>query len=367
MDDRDAPVQGGEEGSPSGAFGTHRPGDEPAGGGVRWGIIGAGGIAARFAADIAVLPDAEVVAVGSRGGNRADAFAEEFGIARRYPSYAELVADPQVDAVYVATPHPFHREHALLAIAAGRPVLVEKPFTMDADQAAEVVAAARSAGVFCLEAMWTRFLPQHVELRRLLAEGAVGRIRVLHADQGMWFRPDPEHRLFAPELGGGALLDLGIYPFSFASLVLGTPCQVLAAASPAITGVDLTTSAVLTYDGGAHAVLTCTAGSHTPMRAWLAGDEGRIELDAPWYSHSGLTLIRRDGAVRRFDPPAGVVRDGAKGMRFMAAEVGRCLAAGLTESPVLPPAETVSIMRTLDEVRRQVGLSYASDAGTDRS
>jgi len=331
---------------------------------LRWGIIGTGGIAGRFAADIALLPGAEVVAIGSRTAQAAADFGDRFSIGNRHASYAELVADPEVDVVYVATPHPFHAEHALLVIDAGKPVLVEKPFAMDAIEARMIADAARDAGVFCMEAMWTRFLPHMVRLRELLAEGVLGEILAVSADQGMRFEPNPEHRLFAPELGGGALLDLGIYPFSFASMVLGPPETVRAHATEAFTGVDQTTSAVLGYSGGAHAVLLCTSAAATPMRAWVAGSLGRIEIDRPWYQATSFTLTRADGGTERYESPADVVVDTplgqAKGMRFEAAEVARCLRLGLLESPLLPLDETVSILGALDEVRDQIGLAYPS-------
>jgi predicted dehydrogenase len=339
-----------------GATSTHRKGP----GTLRWGVVGTGGIAARFVADLALLPEAEVVAVGSRNADSAGSFGERFQIPHRHGSYADLVADPEIDVVYIATPHPFHAEHALQAIDAGKPVLVEKPFAMDACEARGVADAARDAGVFCMEAMWTRFLPHMERLRELLAEGALGEILALSADQGMRFTPDPEHRLFSPELGGGALLDLGIYPFSFASMVLGPPETVRASATAAFTGVDQTTSAVLTYPAGAHAVLICSSAASTPMRAWVAGSEGRIEIERPWYQATSFTLTRADGSTERYQTPAGVIQDQAKGMRFEAAEVGRCLQLGLLESPVMPLDETVSIIGTLDEVRDQIGLTYPS-------
>ena len=348
-------------------LGTGAKGSGTLSGTLRWGVVGTGGIAAKFVADLTLLPDAEVVAVGSRSAGGAEDFGDRFQIDRRHGSNAELVADPENDAVYIATPHPFHAEHALQAIAAGKPVLVEKPFAMNACQARGVVDAARKAGVFCMEAMWTRFLPHMIRLRELLDSGVLGEILAVSADQGMRFEPNPEHRLFAPELGGGALLDLGIYPFSFASMVLGPPATVRASASNAFTGVDQTTSAVLTYPGGAHAVVICTSAASTPMRAWVAGTLGRIEIDRPWYQASSFTLTRADGSVERYETPSGVVQDlaqgRAKGMRFEAAEAGRCLRAGLLESPVMPLDETVSIMGTLDEVRDQIGLSYSSELG----
>jgi predicted dehydrogenase len=209
-----------------------------------------------------------------------------------------------------------------------------------------------------MEAMWTRFLPHMARLRELIADGALGDVIAVSADQGMRFEPDPEHRLFAPELGGGALLDLGIYPFSFASMVLGPPETVRACATPAFTGVDQTTSAVLTYPGGAHAVLICTSAAATPMRAWVAGTKGRIDLDPSWYQGTSFTLTRSDGRVERFERPSGLVVGRAKGMRFQADEVHRRLIDGELESPIMPLDETVSILGCLDEVRDQIGLAY---------
>jgi predicted dehydrogenase len=324
---------------------------------VRWGVVGAGGIAGRFAADVARVDGAVLAAVGSRrsGGTQA------FDVPHRFEgpdAYAELCASDAIDAVYVATPHPYHLEHGLLAVRAGKPVLVEKPFTMDADEARTLVAEAAAAGVFCMEAMWTRFLPHMARVRDLLAAGAIGEPLLLHADQGMWFEPDAGHRLFAPELGGGALLDLGVYPFSFASMVLGPPSGVHAAGTPAFTGVDLVTSATLTYPSGAQAVLTCTSGAATPMRAWIAGAEGRIELDSRWYQSTAVTLVPRTGAPQRFEAPDGVVEGSAKGMQFEIAEAVRGVREGWLESPLMPLAETVAVMATLDEVRRQIDLTY---------
>jgi predicted dehydrogenase len=327
----------------------------------RWGILGTGGIARAFATDLAGLPDARLVAVGSRTIDAARAFAAAFepsfpGV-RAHDSWADLVGDDQVDAVYVATPHPWHAEGALLAIAAGRHVLVEKPFTMDADQARQVVTAARAAGVTCLEAMWTRFLPHTLRLRELVAAGAIGAPVTVSADHGQWFAQDPEHRLFAPKLGGGALLDLGIYPVSWASMLLGRPSSVRAVASPAFTGVDAQTSILLGHPNGAQAVLTCTLASATPRRAFVAGTEGVIEVDPVFYAPTGFTLTRRDGRTDRFDSPADLGEGPGKGLRFEAAELALRARRGEPESPHLPLDETVSIMETMDEVRRRTAAT----------
>jgi predicted dehydrogenase len=342
---------------------TDRTDDVP---GLRWGVLGTGGIASAFVTDLANLPTHSVVAVGSRTAAGAAAFADRFSVPRRYDSVAGLVGDPEVDAVYVATPHPAHAEGALAAVAAGKHVLVEKAFTVDAAQAHAIADAAREAGVVVLEAMWTRFLPHTLRIRELIAAGAVGDVRTVVADHGQWFAQDPTHRLFDPDLGGGALLDLGIYPVSWASMILGTPSRVTAVSDPAFTGVDAQTSVVLQYPGGAHAVLTSTLEALTPRRAWISGTEGTIEVDPTFYALTSFTLTRRDGHVERFETPAEIVGGrgdgGGKGLRFEAAELARCVAEGLTESPHLPVAETVAIMETMDEIRRQIGLVYPGEA-----
>jgi predicted dehydrogenase len=323
---------------------------------VRWGVIGTGGIAATFAGDLALLPDAEIVAVGSRSQAGADAFADRFGIAGRHSSYEALAQDPAVDAVYVATPHPMHRDNALLAIEAGKAVLVEKPFTINAAEARVLIDAARAQGTFLMEAMWTRFLPHVVRIRELIAAGRLGELRSLTADHGQWFPSNPEFRLFAPELGGGALLDLGIYPLSFASMLFGAPTTVTAVSDKAMTGVDAQTAVVLQYEGGRQSVSFTTLETRTANRASINGREARIEIDGVFYSPTTFSVIDRDGATERVE----IAHEG-HGLRHQAAEVGRCLRAGLVESPVLPLAETLSIMETLDEVRRQIGLRYPSE------
>jgi predicted dehydrogenase len=312
---------------------------------LRWGVIGTGGIAGTFTADLAHTESGRMVAVGSRSLESAVRFGERYGVPRRHGSYEELCADPEVDVVYVATPHPMHHAGALMALRAGKAVLVEKAFTMDAAQARELVAVARDAGLFLMEAMWTRFLPHVVEIRRLVAEGALGRIVTVTADHGQWFAEDPASRLFAPELGGGALLDLGVYAVSFASMLLGTPDRVVQLVDPAFTGVDAQTSMLLGYAGGAHAVLTCTLAARSPTRAAVVGTDARIEVDGAFYGPSTFELVPREGERRSFAFP-----DAGRGMWRQADEVARCVAAGLLESPVMPLDETVAIMRTMDAV-----------------
>jgi predicted dehydrogenase len=315
---------------------------------VRWGLIATGGIAAAFAADLALTDSGRVVAVGSRAIDTAQSFADRFGIPNRHASYEALVADPEVDVVYVSTPHPSHHAAALLALRAGKPVLVEKSFTMNADEARELVAVARSEGLFLMEAMWTRFLPHIAQLRQLLADGALGEIVTLSADHGQWFAPDRESRLFAPALGGGALLDLGVYPVSFASMVLGTPDRIEALTTPAFTGVDGQTSMLFGYASGAQALLSCTLSAKSPTRAAIVGTDARIEIDGAFYQPTSFRLITRSGEETRYDEP----HEG-HGLRHEADEVARCLGEGLLESPLMPLDESISIMETMDAVLAQ--------------
>jgi predicted dehydrogenase len=313
-----------------------------------WGLIGTGGIAEAFAADLRFTDSGRPAAVGSRHIDSANRFADAFDIPNRHASYEALVADPDVDVVYVATPHPMHHAGALLALHAGKPVLVEKAFTMNAAEAEELVAVARAEGLFLMEAMWTRSLPHIAEIRRLLAEGALGDIVTVTADHGQWFPKDPDFRLFAPELGGGALLDLGVYPVSFASMVLGKPDRIVTLIDPAFTGVDGQTSMLFGYASGAQAVLTCTSSAKSPTRGAIIGTEARIEIDAVFYAPTSFDLISRTEERTRFEAP----HEG-RGLWHQAEEVARCLREGLLESPLMPLDETVSIMYTMDAVLAQ--------------
>ena len=315
---------------------------------LRWGLIGTGWISDCFAADMAFADSGRVVAVGSRRLETANAFADRFGIPNRHASYEELVADPEVDVVYVATPHPLHHPNALLALRAGKPVLVEKSFTMNAAEARELVTVARAEKLFLMEAMWTRFLPHIARIRRLLDEGALGQIVTVSADHGQWFTKDPDFRLFAPELGGGALLDLGVYPVSFASMVLGAPDSAVALIEPAFTGVDGQTSMLLGYASGAQAVLTCTSLARSPTRAAVVGTEARIEIEGDFYAPAAFTMVTRAGERTRFDEPYE-----GRGLWYQTEEVARCLREGLLESPSMPLDESVSIMETMDAVLAQ--------------
>ncbi|WP_205843907.1 Gfo/Idh/MocA family protein [Nakamurella deserti] len=325
---------------------------------LRWGVLAPGGIASSFADAVRRHTAQELVAVGSRSAERARSFADRFGIGTVHDSYPALVEDPQVQAVYVASPHSAHHEHALLAIAAGKHVLVEKAFTQTAAQAAEVAQAAAAAGVVVMEAMWSRFLPHYDVVRQLLADGALGDLVTLTADHGQYFDFDPRFRLFNPELAGGALLDLGIYPVSFASFVQGTPDRIQATGTLASTGVDGQVSAVLSSDSGLQAVVNTTLFAKTPTTASISGTRARIEIAGDFYMPQPVTLIDRDGDRRTWD---GNTVHGHEGLAYEAAELARVVADGRTGSDLLPVAETLAIMGTLDELRRQVGAALPGD------
>ncbi|AYF98258.1 Gfo/Idh/MocA family protein [Protaetiibacter intestinalis] len=323
---------------------------------LRWGILGTGGIARAFTNDLN-LTGFTVAAVGSRTQESADAFAAAHGIPRAHGSYEALVADPEVDVIYVSTPHPFHAENALLALEHGKHVLVEKPFTVTEADARRVVELAREKGLVVLEAMWTRWLPHMVRVRELIASGALGEVRALLADHDQKLPTDPSHRLQDPALGGGALLDLGIYPVSFAWDVFGAPASVHAISSPTATGVDRQTAIILGYPGGEQAVLHTQLDARGPSTAVVVGTEARIEIDPVWYTPTSFSLIDpSDAVLERFEEDVP-----GRGMQFQAAELERLVAAGALAGEILPPEETVAIMGTLDEIRRQIGLRYPGE------
>lgn len=323
---------------------------------LNWGILATGGIAHAFARD---LTDAgfRIAAVGSRRADAAVAFAEEFGIPTAHGSYEELVADPGVDVVYVATPHPMHVRDALLAIEAGRHVLIEKPVALNAAEAQRIGDAAATKGVMAMEAMWTRYLPHMVRIRELLADGALGEVRTVIADHTQALPTDPEHRLQNPDLGGGALLDLGIYPVSFAVDVLGVPAGIRSHAAMTPTGVDRQTAMIFDYEDGRQAVLHTALDTAGPNRAAIIGTEGTIEIDRTFYVPTSFTHYDRDWTVvERFEQPVAT-----RGMHFQAAELEARVAGDAVTS--LPFTESIAIMGLLDEVRRQIGLVYPSERG----
>ncbi|KQV08291.1 hypothetical protein ASC63_03150 [Leifsonia sp. Root112D2] len=316
--------------------------------------MGTGYIAAEFAKDLALLEDADLVAVASRDTADASRFAAAHGVPRSYGTYGELLADPDIDAVYIATIQSAHHDVTLLALQSGKPTLVEKPFTVNAEQAFDVISAAQKGGVFLMEAMWTRFVPHIVDLRMLLSAGGLGDVRTVivdHADRV----EDGSQRIFDPLRAGGALLDLGVYCVSFASMVLGSPSQI-AAVGCLTNGVDSQTSAVLSHANGSQAVLTTSLEAKGTNRAAIIGTEARVEIDGKFYVPSSFSVIWPDGRTERH----GYTRIG-QGLRYQAHEVARCVRAGLVESPAMPLLETLQIMRTMDQIRSQIGVVYPDD------
>ncbi|TDC02446.1 Gfo/Idh/MocA family oxidoreductase [Micromonospora fluostatini] len=320
---------------------------------TRWGILATGNIAAQFAEDLRLVPGAELVAVGSRTLAGAEAFAARHGVERAYGSWAELAADSDLDVVYVATPHSAHFEATRTCLDAGRAVLVEKPFTLDLADSTTLVEAARTRGTFLMEAMWMRCNPLIRRICDMVADGAIGTLTTVQADFGLGGPFPPESRMRAKALGGGALLDLGVYPVSLAHLLLGVPQHVRSWAKISPEGVDENTGIVFGYDSGAVATLSCGIVGQTPVRAVLGGTTGRIELADPFFRPYEAT-VHRAGA----EPETIVVEPVGSGYQYEAIEVQRCLAEGLTESPLVPHSTTLEVMSLLDTIRAQIGVTY---------
>jgi len=318
----------------------------------KWGILGPGGIARAFAKDLQLLDGHEVAAVGSRTLSNAQEFAKSFG-GTAYGSYEELVADPTVDAIYVATPHPSHKDNVISALNAGKPVLCEKPFAVNAHEAREMVLAAEKNGVALMEAMWARFLPHYAHVREIIASGVLGQILTVQADHGQRLADRNIPRLIEPSLAGGALLDLGIYPVSFAHMILGNPSKITASAVLTEKGVDAQTSRIFDYGDGAQAILTTTMIEQTPCRAVVAGVNGWLEIDRTFYNPTSMRVVLFDGSVTQYPHTYT-----GHGLREQAEAFKKLVQSGKNQSEILTWKDTVDIMGTLDAVRSQIGLRY---------
>jgi predicted dehydrogenase len=326
---------------------------------IRWGILGTGKIAKAFATALQDTPDAKLVAVASRSVDSATKFGAEFGADRFHGSYQALADDPGVDVIYIGTPHPMHHENALMCLNGGKAVLVEKSFTMNRRQAEDIIKLARAKKLFVMEAMWTRFMPAVVEAKRIVDSGEIGVPAHVSADFGFTADVGPEHRLFNPELGGGALLDLGIYPLSMSSFFLGAVTAVKAQSEMAATGVDMQTAFTLSHKGGGVSSCACSLRARTPTELTISGTKGFVRLHDRFHNAETITVTLVDGASRS-ERTLNLPRSG-NGYTHEAQEVGRCIRSGLIESPVMPHEETLSIMGTLDQIRAQIGLSYSAD------
>jgi predicted dehydrogenase len=320
---------------------------------IGWGILGAGSIANRLAEGVLALPDDKLMAVGSRSIDKADAFADKYGIPNRHASYDALVNDKDVDVIYVATPHNFHREHSILALNAGKHVMCEKPFAINLREAQAIVDLARAKKLFVMEAMWTRFFPLMGRVRKVLKSGEIGTPYLLHADFGFKGSFNPEGRLYNPNLGGGALLDVGVYPISFASMVFGEPERVKGLATMGETGVDEVSGMVFGYASGALALLSTSTRVNTAQTAIIMGTEGKITIHMPWWKPDTMTVSRSGKEDEMINLPYS-----SSGFNYEAEEVGNCLRSGKLESDILPLSESLAIMRTMDQVRAQWGLKY---------
>lgn len=324
---------------------------------ISWGFVGPGRIARAVAADMEHVPHARLAGVASRSQQRAAAFAQEFGADRVHDSYRGIIEDPQIDVLYIATPHPQHHAIALAAIEAGKAVLVEKAFTATVEGAQEVIDAARSRGVFAMEAMWTRFQPAVVRLRELVGDGAIGEVRYVQADLAVDKPFDPADRLFDPAQGGGAMLDLGVYVVSFAHYFLGAPDRVEVVGSLAPTGVDLEAALLLGYDDGRAATLLASLRQPSPGSARIIGTEGVIDVPPRFHHPSSIVLTPRGGDPEVIEAPAL-----GGGYSHELIEVTECLRAGRTESEVMPLADTLAVQRTLNQACEALGVHHQEDS-----
>jgi predicted dehydrogenase len=333
--------------------------DPAAAPGIRWGVLAPGGIASTFVAAVREGTASRVTAVGSRSAERAAVFAARHGIGRAHGSYEDLVADPGVEAVYVASPHSEHADHALLALRAGKPVLVEKAFARSLAETDAMLEEARDRGLLVAEAMWSRYLPHYDVVRRTVQDGVLGDVVALTADHGQVLWPDGPARLARPELAGGALLDLGVYPVAFADHVLGGLGDVAARGRRSKEGVDVTTVVTARSASGAVADLWCTMAAASPCTAGVVGTAARLELAGRFYAPTTVRLRSPDGTV--VDEHVPEHRD--HGFRYQVAEFARALAEGRTETGPVPWEATRRVMAVLDETRRQVGVTYPGERG----
>ncbi len=320
---------------------------------LRWGVLAPGEIANDFVTTLHANTDQRVVAVGSRSADRASAFAVTHGIPRS-GSYRAVVEDPDVDVVYIASPHSEHRTLALLAIAAGKHVLVEKPIALTAEEAVEIAAAARGAGVFAMEALWSRYLPQADVIAQLLEQRAIGDVTLVTAVLGWRWPYDPASRGYDPALGGGAMLDAGVYSLWFSQFVLGEPARIQASGNLAPTGVDSDTVVAIESASGALAAVTTSIVADTPVLAAVYGTEGSIQFDSAFVMPGSFRLVTAAG-TQTFTDDSGLV--GRAGLAWQAVALAQYVSDGLTESPVHSLDDSVALMRTIDEVRSQVGAA----------
>ena len=325
---------------------------------IRWGILGCGKIANKFASDLKLVHDAELKAVASRNPSKLESFSKDHRPHLSFSTYEELVACPDVDAIYIATPHGLHYEHTLLCLNHGKAVLCEKAFALNLRQAEEMVALARAKKVFLMEAFWTKFIPQYEAAMEIIRSGRIGTIKLIQADFG-FKAPEPKaQRLYDPMLGGGSLLDIGIYPIFLAQSILGRPTEIRALITPFETGVDEQCVMTMKFADGALAVLSSTFAAETPVEAMIAGTEGRVVMRDRFHNAMAtVELVMGKEKPETID----VHREPGFGYQFEIRHVNECLRKGLVESPVLTLDDSLKLMETLDRVRKACDIRYSVD------
>ena len=325
---------------------------------IRWGILGTGAIARKFAADLSLVDDAELIAVGSRTKAGADDFGGLFLVKHCHGSYEALVNNEEVDVIYIATPHSFHYEHTLLCLNHSKAVLCEKPFAINARQAIEMIALAKEKKLFLMEALWTKFQPHYIKMQEMISQGKLGDITSVLANFG--FKPaEPVNvRLFDPNLGGGTLLDIGIYNVFMALSTLGKPWQIDAVMAPAPTGVDQQCAITFRYRNGAMASLFSSFSADLPVEAEICGTDGRLKLTARFYEPSSTLEFYKGRQEKQVIP---ILKESGFGYQYEARHVNECLKNKLTESPVISFADTLQLMETLDKIRAIAGIHYPED------
>ena len=320
---------------------------------VRLGILGTGNMAHEFARGLQHAGNVELTAVGSRSQESAERFAREFAVPKPYSEYAALADDPELDIVYISTPHSCHAENSLMCLDAGKAVICEKPFAINAAEASLMIEKARAKGLFLMEAMWSRYLPSIIKLNELLAGNTIGNVQLMIAGGAFMPAFDPDAYLFRPDLGGGVLLDAGVYLVSMASMVFGSPGRILAAGGFAECGVDDHDAILLQHDSGAIASLYVSLRASSSPDITLLGDRGKIYVHAPVFAPPKLTV-----SITGTEDEVLCLPFAGNGYQFQAIEAAKCIMAGETESSCMPLDETLAIMQTMDEIRRQFGLKY---------
>ncbi|MGF7233080.1 Gfo/Idh/MocA family protein [Arachidicoccus sp.] len=318
-----------------------------------WGIIGPGKIAKKFAEALMLVKDVRLGAVASRDLSRAEQFAEAYGGEKAYDNYQALADDPTIDVVYIALPHSFHCEQTIMCLQNKKAVLCEKPLALDAEQVNRMIQASQENDCFLMEALWTRFLPWLKAVLEIIAEGKIGTVKYVRADFGFKAEYNPSGRLFDTRLGGGSLLDIGIYPLFLCQQILGRPMHIAASGSLDYTTADRSCHAILQYDNGGAGIITSMLDCDTPQTAEIAGTEGMIRIPSPWHRCNGFEWRKTNEDWQYMTLPLV-----ANGFEFQIAEVVRCLNKGLTQSPLLSHSFSLQLSRAMDEIKKQIGISY---------